>query len=118
MEVLAHTGCSAMSGDNAIDSLEERALKFARGFEYIGGEVQLAMQAAGMRCYIEGYRDHEREQEAGIPCSSNEGELQRLRAMEGRAKAARALYPDGGCCAYDLDCILNGPTPEAREVKP
>ena len=32
-------------------------MDYARGVHYVGGEVQLAMQAAVMTAYVEGYRD-------------------------------------------------------------
>ena len=93
-----------MSAGNTSDpsALEERALKFACGFKYIGGEVQLAMQSAGMRCYIEGYRDHEREQEAGIPCTKCGKRLLDVREIEINGDvAAHKDCPATALAGYD-----------------
>jgi hypothetical protein len=38
-------------------------MDYARGVHYIGGEVQLAMQAAVMAAYVEGYRDRKGEED-------------------------------------------------------
>ena len=42
-------------------TVEERAAAYSRTVRYVGGEVQLAMQAAVMTAYIEGYRDRKAE---------------------------------------------------------
>jgi hypothetical protein len=47
---------------NKRTTVEERAVAYSRGVKYVGGEVQLAMQAAVMTAYIEGYRDRRAEE--------------------------------------------------------
>jgi hypothetical protein len=42
-------------------TVEDRSVDYASGVKYLGGEVQLAMQAAVMAAYIEGYRDRKGE---------------------------------------------------------
>jgi hypothetical protein len=61
--------------------------------------------------------------DAAFPDSSQgeAGELQRLRAMEARAKAEQARLSVSSRHADEIGAverILNGPAPEAREVKP
>jgi hypothetical protein len=54
-------------------TIEDRAVAYSRGVKYLGGEPQLAIQAAVMTAYIEGYRDHEAEPpSAEIQCSDCE----------------------------------------------
>ncbi len=43
-------------------TVEERAAAYSGRIRYIGGEVQLAMRAAVLTAYIEGYRDREGEE--------------------------------------------------------
>ena len=57
--------CNACdSGDKYIKktTVQERAHAYGSKVKYIGGEVQLAMQAAVMTAYIEGYRDRKTEE--------------------------------------------------------
>lgn len=43
-------------------ALIERAAAYSKTVRYVGGEVQLAMQAAVMAAYVEGYRDRQNEE--------------------------------------------------------
>lgn len=42
--------------DEAAEAFHRRASKYASGFRYAGGEVDLALQSAVAQAYIEGYR--------------------------------------------------------------
>ena len=59
-------------------TVEERAEAYAAHVQYVGGEVKLAMHAAVLSAYIEGYRDRRAEEYYPVnTAESFEGYLKR-----------------------------------------
>jgi hypothetical protein len=90
-------------------TVEERAAAYSRTVRYVGGEVQLAMQAAVMSAYVEGYRD------LLATIAADRTKIARLEKIEERAKEVLREREDS-TAAY----ILEGGTrhvgkPDARK---